>query len=208
MDSLETAVWKWLEAWRTAAFLAAGAVLVLPTLFGGLAAMTGAEPPGCMAGLLVATGIGVGLVGLVGFDPLLADAAPRLSLAGTLLAGLAGLAALGTFLAVLAGAVRPAVWTPVGPLSAAMLLGTAVGFLLFAVGCLRSGVPSRGVGLVLLGPPVVLVAILATKAGPVEGTSPTVGALLAGSHAAVGVVLRAESAPADRTEPGSEPTAE
>lgn len=208
MDSLETAVWEWLEAWSAAAFFAAGGVLVLPALSGGLAALTGVEPPGWMTGVLVATGVAVGLVGLVGFDPLLADAAPRLSLAGTLVAGVAGLAAFGTFLAVLVGAVRPAVGTPVGPLSAVMLLGTAVSFLLFAVGCLRSGVPSRGVGLALLGPPAVLVAMLATTAGLVEGTSPAVGALLAGAHAAVGVVLRAESVPADRAEPGREPTAE
>jgi hypothetical protein len=208
MESLETAIWEWLETWCAAAFLVAGAVLGVHVVAAGVAASTSAELPGWVAGALVATGLAVGLVGLVGFDPLLAEAAPRLSLAGTLVAGVAGLGTFGTFVAVLVDAGRPAMAVPVGPLYVATLVGTVVAFLLFGAACLRSGVPSRGVGLALFGPPVVLVSMLPAAAGPVEWPAPVVGALLAVAHAAVGVVLRGESAPTDRAEPAREPAAE
>lgn len=204
-----TAIETWgesLEQWRSTAFLIAGGLLLVFVVSDGISAFTSMEPPGWVTIGFVAAGLIAGHIGLLGLYSQLADRVPRQALAGAVVVTLAAIGALGLLVAVLVNTIQPAMGLPAVPFYLVMILGTILAFLLFSVASLRTRIPSRTVGLVLLGPPTVFILMIATVSNTPDWLTFVIRGLQVGAYAAVGVVLRTDSIPTDRTEPALEPT--
>lgn len=130
--------------------------------------------PSWLVVLFVVPGLLASLVGVVGLYPSVSDRAPRLALAGVASATVAG-----TMLVVLLGWTLGATLLPpvsglvVGPPPGVVFVSLPVtmtlGSVLFGVASLRSGVPSRTVGGLLLAFATPWIVVLA--ATPVYGAA-------------------------------------
>lgn len=194
------------ERWHSTAFLIAGGLLLVFAVSDGLSAFTSMEPPGWVTIGFIAAGLIAGHVGLLGLYPQLADHVPRQALAGAIVVTIAAIGTLGLFVAVIVNTVQPAIGLPVVPFYLVMILGTILAFLLFSVASLRTHIPSRTVGLILLGPPTVFILMIAMVSTAPDWLTFLIRGLQAGAYAAVGVVLWIDSIPTDRPDPAPEPT--
>lgn len=162
MRTVTTPFWRSLERHRQTLFLAAGGLLVGHAALRGLRAFTDVPTP--MDGFGPA-GYLVALVGLYGLYPALAEESPWLARAGALLAimpvldyalilawGFAEMAGLVPHLFEL---LPGAVFFPVHQLS--MLLT----YVCFGAAALRAGDQPRRIGVLLLVPPVLILALIA-----------------------------------------------
>lgn len=169
---------------------------------GGLQAIHSAVGP---------TGFAVGLLGLVGLYPALADE-------HRLVARLVGLVAAVPFVGwvVISGfgigntlGVAPdaSVVLP-GPAFILVFLLTMLAYILFSVATLRTAAQARTIGIALLGPAIpFLTLILVVQAfPPVEWGEFVIDSGHALAHFAVGLVLRRRTATADYSEPTPDAT--
>ncbi len=159
MVEVSTRRWRSLERWSPTSFLLAGALLVGYAALNGIAAGTDAAFE-TVADVVGPAGLLLGLVGLLGLYPGLADRRPRLARAG---AGGAALGAVGFSAITLGGlgalvGVEPPGWLAGFVLPAA--LGMIPGYLAFGVARLRAGARSPAAGRLLLAPAVVFAAML------------------------------------------------
>lgn len=154
MPTISMWPWELLEKRSPTAFLAAGVLFfgfVVASVISGFTDIGGswvliAEGGTGILGLVVA------IVAVVGLYPKLRDRAPYMSL-GAVLAFVASVA--GLIIAVGWRINAPSVPMALTLLFSLSVLLIALGFLLFAVACLRTQTPSRTVGSLLLVPVVM-----------------------------------------------------
>lgn len=188
---------KPLEGRSAPLFLIAGVLLLVFAGLNGVEAATDSAPPDIFGPL----GYAVAFVALLGLYPTLVNHSRWSARAGAIAAivgvlGWAALTVLGVLTAV--GVLPPP--EELGPAGFAALapagLGMVLGYLLFSVATLRSRVYSRTVGVLMLAPPVIFVAVFAVLApvfGDLEWGPFVAGAAQALVHLALGFTLRKES---------------
>lgn len=183
-----------LEKWSSWLFLVSGAVgLVYASLY-GFEAFAGTYP--AIRDFLGPISYIIAFVGLVGLHPRLANRSPTLAHAGALFAGLATVGFLISLLGS-AGVISSELPGWVEAMQFIFILGGWVlSFLLYSVASLRTGVFSRAVGLVLLGPIAVQVLNLSVIIAGFSSPEARLlnSALWALSYLAIGVVLRTHGA--------------
>lgn len=160
MASISTPLWKSLEKWNATAFLVAGWLLFVATAINGLDLFT---PVATQEGILLSVegivgfgGVVISFLGLLGLYPRLADATPRLARVGVSLTVLP--AAFFSALLVVCSALAPLLGFPslktLVPsfqlITATIVVSFAVALTLFGVASLRTDIPSRTVGGLLL----------------------------------------------------------
>ncbi len=177
--------WGLLEHRRAMAFLGGGVLRLTDTTLLVVELVAGVSilgTPGPLNPILYTCGTIAACVGLLGFYPPLADRAPwtaRVSGAIVTIAGTTLSLLLVWFIAV------NLLNQPDPPFAALILsiIGVAFGFVLFGVGGVGTGVPSRTVGVLLLAVVATLVGWIALgvvvyRGAPPAWTSPAVGAVL------------------------------
>jgi hypothetical protein len=207
--------WETLERWRTIAFLVAGVWLFAFVTYNGLQVVTDIEQSSFINTLTTAPALIIGHLGLLGFYPGVSESVPRNSLGGAIVVILAAVCAL----VLLSGAIVQTVFLGGPPADGgpttlmiigfvswlAMMVLTALAYLLFGVAILRADLHSPLVGIVLLGPAIVFAVNLLSPVA--VGTSRPIwivfiiSAMQAGAHLAIGLVLLNGAVPTDRTEP-------
>lgn len=204
--------WTLLERRRATAFLVAGGLLVASPGTKALALFADVTPPAWLVVLLVFPGLLASLAGLLGLYPGLADRVPRLALAGGGVVAISGVGLTMTFGWLLAASVLPAVAgiaiaPPPGVVFPSLVSLLATAFVVFGVASVGAGVPSRSVGLLLLGFAVPWVVLLAVT--PVYGTA-IPGWLALSVYGVLPVVLLVTGyrlrGGSTRTEPGELPS--
>lgn len=207
MARARTGISRTLERWSPTLFLIGGALVVGHAAVRGIEAFTDLAPPPDVFG---PPGYLLALAGLLGLYPALVARTPRLVrvAAGVATVPLAGWAVLtaGT-LAEALGLLTLAAVLP-GAVYVVHLTILILTYTLFAVATLRAGVHTRGLGLLLLVPPLLMGALLV---GAVTMANPVVGAFVIGSgqaavHLAIGGILRTR-APSDSLAPANDATA-
>lgn len=215
----DTAIpWDRLERWRTTAFLVAGVWLLAFVSYNGLQVVTDVEQSSFVNTLTTAPALFLGHLGLLGFHRELRERVPRNARAGAVVAVLAATSALALLTAALVQALLlggppadggPTVLMMVGFLTwLAMMVLTALSYVLFGVASLRTDVHATAVGVVLLGPAAVFAVNLLSPVA--VGTSRpmwvvfVISAMQAGAHLAVGLVLRTGVGSTGPTEPAGE----
>lgn len=198
---------KTVEQWSSTAFLIAGFLWLLDTVLLGVELVTAISilgTPGAINGVLYISGTVIAIVGLLGLFPRLAGHTPRLARISATLVAVASVA-ITSFL----------IWfiidTPLklhSPPEVLFLLGILVatlGFLLFGIASVKTEVPSRTVGYLVLGIPATLLGgILLVYVGyggnSPDWTSPAIGVLMAAFLLAIGYGLRTQPGPTTGTE--------
>jgi hypothetical protein len=207
-DAESTVPWHSLEQWRSTAFLIAGGLILGFVASNGVEAFTAAQPPTWVNTLFVAPALVAATVGLLGFYPLLTDQVPRLALASAAVVTVAGTAAIALFVVVTANGLIAGLQLPFLPIYFLTLLTTILGFVLVGVGSLWTSVPSRTVGLLVLGPPTVnIIMILTAPMNPPQWSAFLISAMWCGAVLAIGVALRSSSAILDRSNRSIDSTA-
>lgn len=148
-------VWRWLEQWSPIAFAVSGLGFLIALTLIVVDAITAVTVPEVILSVFsVPTMFVLSLVALPGFYPYVADASPRLALGGVVAAVVAGvsitLMTVGKIVLDLLGIIG---FTEEGPLLAGFFLWLFAFFLsvlLYGVASVRTGEPSRVVGLLLL----------------------------------------------------------
>jgi hypothetical protein len=161
MDETTTGTKRWdsFERWSATAFLTAGVLWLLDTVLLGIELFAGVSilgTPGPLNPVLYVSGVVAAIVGLLGLYPGLSGRMPRLariSAGLVVVAGAATVVLLVWFVTVTL-LNRP---DPPGVLLILSILVAALGLLLFGIAGVRTGVPSRAVGLLVLAIPVTLV---------------------------------------------------
>lgn len=174
MAALGSDRWTVLEAWSATIYLVAGVVLVVYASMLGYQAFV--DPSVNFhdneAGIVGPLGFGIGFVGLLGLVPSLSEYSPRLVKAGAILAGLAVVGWTAVVLSGLAGRIGVEVPTAVQALGFLGMLGMFLGYTVFGIATLRSGIGPRTLGVLLLAPPVLFLLLLlgnATTGGTAIG---------------------------------------
>ena len=211
--------WETLERWRTVMFLVAGVWLFTFVAYNGLQVVTDIEQSAFINTLTTAPALILGHLGLLGFYRELSERVSRNSLVGAIVVILAAVSALVMLTSyviewVLLGGPPadggPTTLMMIGFVNwLAMMVLTALAYLLFGVASLRADLHPSLVGIVLLGPGVVFaVNLLRILWLLLSGTSSStmwivfaISAMQAGAHLAIGLILLNGSVPTDRTEP-------
>lgn len=198
--------WESLVKWSATAFVVGGIARLLNLALSNLGVFIEATSPEWSRDLTLLIAFGAAYIGLFGLYPWVADRAPRLSRAGAVLAGLAGVAILISVLGkYLHGASEPP--GPLKVLPLIYLLGSPRSFLLFGIASWRTRLPSRTVGLLLLlafAAFIVLVAGIFSQIGMLLRLSALIFAV---AMLALGYVLHTGTTPFDTAESKREPTA-
>lgn len=188
-------------------FVVAGGLFVVFAAFHGVEAFTNRSAPKDVFG---PAGFAFAFAGLLGLSRELVDRSPWLSRFGAIFA------TLGVTAAAITSVWHVGLWvfptaTPayVTALSIGMVLGQFLGYTSFGLAGLRTGVHSRSTGLLLLAVPAILAVMIGTVAAgyATSGSAVVLGSAQALVHVVIGISLRAEGVPADRTKPSAEPTA-
>lgn len=165
MSSSNRGLWKSLETWCPIVFLIAGISLSIHVVLVGLIGYAGVSISEGYHAMFGLAGLIGAIVGLLGFYPKLIDKSPRLARASVLAVGGAGIL-FSVILVWLLGSTLlvggPQDTTPgwVGILAPLAIVLIASGFVSTSVASLRTGVPSRAVGLLLLVPVASWIVIL------------------------------------------------
>lgn len=218
MSSTSRIPWKRLEAKRTTAFLVAGVWLLAFVSYNGLQVVTNIEQYSVVNTVTTAPALIIGHLGLLGFYRELAERVPRNAIVGAIVVALAATSALVLLIAalvqwlLLGGPPADGGPTPVmviGFISwLAMMVVTALAYLLFGIASLRADVHARIVGIALFGPAVVFLVNLLSPVA--VGTSRPmwivfiISGLQATAHLAIGVVLRTGAGVPDASGPAPE----
>lgn len=169
MSSANRGLWESLEAWCPILFLIAGASLFVHVVLVGLIGYAGSPISEGYHAVFGLAGLVGAIGGLLGFSHMVADEARRLALASALAVGVAGalfsvilLWLLGTIL--LTGGPQDAAPSWVGVLAPLAIVMIALGFVLSSIASLKTDVPSRTIGLLLLVPVASWIVILGVSA--------------------------------------------
>lgn len=196
MSHTTQGIWESFERQTVTAFLLAAVLLLAFAAIVGLNSYTEITIPIRVLPVVGGLGLVTASLGIVGLYPRLGEGAPRLSLAGVvavLLAGVGELFVIGWPVVSVAtgGSAEPPAWYAVGLLIA--LVFNALGYLLFAIGTLRTSALSRTVGGLLLVPPVLWIILLIV--GTMTDVNPDVFVypIMSAALLALGYRLRDES---------------
>lgn len=195
-------LWRVLEDRSATLFLVAGGLLAVFAGLLGVEATTGGSAPEDVFG---PPGYAVAALGLLGLYPALADRSRWMAGIGAVAAAAAAVGwTILTVLSVLEVAGLSGEAAPEETVLGAVALGATglgmiLGYPLFAIASLRSDPHPRTLGLLLLAPPVIFVAVFAVLApllgaGQDAGWGPFVaGGAQAVAHLAIGFALRGET---------------
>lgn len=169
MRAIRTRVWQAFGRWSATAFFVAGGLLLASPTHIALELFMDIPLPSWIVALFILPGLITTLVGLLGLYPRLVDRAPRLALAGGVMAGITGTILIVIFVWILGGALLSAVsgiaiGTPPGVLFSTFALTMTLGFVFFGVATLRSPGFAHSFGLLLLSFAVPWIVVLATTA--------------------------------------------
>lgn len=200
--------WDTLERWSATVFLAAGVLWLLDTVLLAIELFADVSilgTPGPVNPVLYISGVVAAIVGLLGVFPSLDEQTPRLARISAGLVAVAGIA-LVVLLAWFVTVTLLNQSDPPGALLILSLLVAVMGFLLFGIASVRTGVPSRTVGLFMLAIPATLLGgLLLVYVGyggnSPDWTSPVIGILMSVFLLAIGYRLRTEPAGTRRAEP-------
>jgi len=200
--------WESLEPRSATAFFVGGLLWLLDTTLLGAELFAGVSvlgTPGPLNPTLYISGTIAACVGLLGFYPGVADRAPWTARVSGGVVGVAGAAVLSLLLWFVAATISN---QPDPPFVLLILgiLGVALGFVLFGIAGVRTGVPSRTVGLLLLAVVATIVGWLALGlvvygGTPPDWTSPAVGVVMSGLLLVIGGTLRSAPFHASREDP-------
>jgi hypothetical protein len=207
-ETTTTTRWGTLERWSATAFLTAGVLWLLDTVLLGIELFAGVSilgTPGAVNPVLYISGLVAGIVGLLGLYPGLAGRTPRLARVSAGLVALAGvgISVLLVWFITVTLLNQP---DPPGVLLILSILVAALGIIMLGIASVRTGVPSRAVGLLVLAIPATLVGgLLLVYVGyggdSPDWTSPAIGIVMAVLLLAIGYRLRTEPVSADSAEP-------
>lgn len=193
-----TSRWGTLERWSATAFFTAGVLWLLDTVLLGIELFAGVSilgTPGAVNPVLYVSGVVAAIVGLLGLYPSLGRRTPRLARVS---AGLVAVAGIGIFV-LLAWFVTVTLLNQPDPPFILLLLAillVVLGFILFGIASLRTSIPSRTVGLLILGIPtalfVLVLAYVVSGGDPPEWTSPVIGIVMSALLLAIGYRLGTE----------------
>lgn len=205
-------VLKSLTEWRSTAFLVGGLFLLLDVAPVTATIVTGTDEWLILGQAFVGAGWTAALVGLLGFYPELADRSRWLSRAGAVFAaiGVAVFAVMAVTSLVYYVGLPAGEYSEIGQFFIpGVLIGSVLGFVSFGIASLWTGIHSRAVGLLLLVPPILVVANILRFVAGFESTTVTLGIVIADALTmlALGYVLRPEGQPTDHVEPAPDTTA-
>lgn len=188
------------EQWSPTLFLLGGGLLLGHAAVQGITVFTDLAPP---PDVFVTTGHFVALGGLIGLYPILVDRTPRLARAAgvvTVVPLVGWLVMTVTQFLTVAGVVSSLIDTLPGAVIMLVPVSTLLTYVLFGVATLRVGEGSRIVGVLVLAPAALIVALLAgsalTDASAIVGL--VVGSGLALTMLALGYRLRTWHRPINR----------
>lgn len=195
-----------IERWYSTAFLVGGGLLVGRTAMSAIHAFTDLTTP---PDVFVTTGHLVALVGLIGLYPLIADRMPILSRAAGVVATVALVSwavMTVTRLLELAGIVSSLGEALPAAFFIVVLASTILTYVAFGIAILRVDDSSRSVGLLVLAPGVLTVALVidSVLAGVTALDGAVIGGGLALSMLALGYTLRTWDYPTDYAAPAGE----
>ncbi|MFB6301546.1 MAG: hypothetical protein ABEH78_01595 [Haloferacaceae archaeon] len=201
MVLISTKRWESLEQWSPNLFIIAGVLAVVFAAFEWTTVATCGQIRQCgyltdMRSIFGPAGFVVGFIGLLGLYPEVADRSPKLARAGAVFAALGAVGFSMSIVATLGeiGGVLPAqpAWAPVYIIL--IFTGAVVGYPAIAAAGLRTNAYSRTLGVLLLVPAILFVAVLGLIA---PGIPAWVGPIVGSGHAlsllAIGYVLRTET---------------
>jgi len=191
--------WASLETWSATAFLVGGLLWFLDTtllgieLFGGVSIL---GTPGPVNPILYISGTIAASVGLLGFYPELVERTPWTARVSGAIVAIAG-AAISLLLIWFISVTILNQPDPPFALLILSILGIALGFVLFGIAGVRTGVPSRTVGFLLLAVVATIITWIALSlvvfgGSPPRWTSPLVGVVMSVLLLTIGYTLRAE----------------
>lgn len=196
-------LWNSLEKRNATLFFVAGGLLVVFAVNTGLRTFVGQSSP-LVQGLVAPAGFFVGVLGLLGLYPAIADRIPTSAHAAGVLAGVTAaywIVIVAGSLGEIAGALPAS--EELFPM--AFFVGVYVAMLLtyalFGAVTLHAGVHSRTVGLLVLGPAAMFLLLMAGAAP--NFVIDTGHALF---HLGIGIALRAEGVPTESAEPAADAT--
>lgn len=199
--------WESLERWSPTAFLVAGGLLVVFSALVALEVFLGVNTP---QALVAIPGLVAGFVGLFGLYPRLAEADSRLGLGGLVVLTIAGIGLL-VLLVWIIGLTALYGIDSVKPPSAFIvvtILMTILGYVLIGLASARQAIPSRTVGLLVLGPPATLALMVLSSVlyggDPPEWSAVVFSAMQAAAHLAIGYGLWTGRGPAERADAPSD----
>ncbi|WP_255151609.1 hypothetical protein [Halorarius halobius] len=204
---VNTRQWERLETWTDTVFLVAGVSFLGATVFliinrflGGIG--TAGQVIEAVFYITALMGLAVGLLG---FYPRVNDQSPRLALVGLAFAAITVLGYVGMVVWAVLGVVLEVVSLPGDGLAVVLFVLLLVGSLVFGGISARSGVPSRSVGILLLGIAATFGGYMGVFAvvgiNPPDWLPATVGGIFTVLTLAIGYGLRTASRPTGRTEP-------
>ncbi len=199
-----------LETRSAAAFIAAGVFLFGDTALQALERFAAVSTPGVLRGVLMLSGLLAALVGLLGFYPRLVDESRKLARVGVVVTAVA----CGTFAVVwvwwIVGNVLTAVPEPSPAINMLAVVTMVLGFLLFGVASLRTDIPSRSIGGLLLAIVGVFVGMVVVLIGRIDLPTWSIVAVLGVLSVimlTIGYLLRTSSPQTERTKPTSDSVA-
>lgn len=198
--------WGWLEQWSATAFLVGGLLMVVDAVLVGLNIITGAEHFLLLGQAFVGTAWTVALLGLLGLYPGLANRSRWLSRAGAVCAviGVVTFATMAVAVLFYYAGIPAGEYSDIGMFFLpGVIVGSVLGLISFSAASLRTGVPSRTIGILLLVPPILVVTNILRFIAGMESVSITLSVVIADAIAmlAIGYLLRSSPKPTDRTEP-------
>lgn len=151
--------WKLLERWSAAAFIAAGVLFLVTSALFGSEMLTDISHPGWVTGLFGLSGLIASFTGLAGLYPQLADRAPRIARVGVMTLAIAGIALVAFPLCQFAKTWGVDLQSLPIAVFLIAVIATISGFLLFGIVSLRTRVPSRMVGLLIIGTSITFIVL-------------------------------------------------
>lgn len=200
--------WDLLENRRATAFLIAGLLWLVDTtllFLDTFADVSVLGTRGPVNPVLYVSGLVVAMVGLLGFYPGLVNRTRRLARLSAGVIAVAGIAwpilLAWVVVATLLNLPGPPVFSGI-----MMFVVLALGFILFGIASVRTGVPSRVAGILVLAIPTAIVGWItlgfAVYGGDVPPwMAPTIAGVVTVLLLAIGVRLHTEDIPTDRTKP-------
>jgi len=187
-----------LEQRRSTMFLIGGLIVLLDVAPVAANIVTGVDDWLILGQAFVGAGWTAALVGLLGLYPELSDGSRWLSRAGAVFAVVGVI----TFSVMAVASLLYYAGIPAGEYEAigmlflpGVLIGSVLGFLLFGVASLRTGVHSRAVGVLLFVPPLLVVTNVLRFIAGMKSATITLGIVIGDALAMLGIgyVLRTES---------------
>lgn len=213
MPSSNSGLWKSLEKWCPVVFLIAGSSLFIHVILVGLIGYAGVSISEGYHAMFGLAGLVGAIVGLLGFYPRLTDKSPRLALASVLAVAVAGILFSGVLVwllgtTLLTGGPQDTAPSWVGVLAPLAIVMIASGFVSTSIASLRTDVPSRTIGLLLMVPVaswivILVVSVLANFTAPYSLDFFANGAISI-SWLAIGYRLQTESTTLKHAEPSPE----